>query len=205
MVTQKKKVLGNMGPGMAAIISEVHIMLDLIFEGFLKNKEEIIKDCDKKIGIIDTRVEELAVKVPVLELEEKEEITKILSIVNSLESIKYNVIKVLNQSQVKIKEGVLFTDKAVGELKEIFESTLELANDLNDVFMTENQVLIQHIVARIKEIESNTQKYATEHEERLIKGECLPKSSTLYLLILDSLRDMLWHIKSIARELTIQA
>ncbi len=204
MATQKKKVLGNLGPGMAAIAIEVHSMLDLIFQGFLKNKEEMIKDCDDKIGMIDTRVEELAVRVPVLELEEKEEITRILSIVNSLESVKYNVIKVLNQSQVKIKEGILFTDKAVRELKEIFESVLNMVNDLNDVFITENQVLVQHIIDRIKEVESITQKYATEHEERLIKGECLPKSSTLYLLILDSLRDMLWHIKSIARELTAE-
>ncbi|PKM83497.1 MAG: hypothetical protein CVU88_02695 [Firmicutes bacterium HGW-Firmicutes-13] len=201
MGLQRKKVLGELAAGMANITGDVKIMLDLSFKGFLNNKEELIKECSTIIERIDERVAEIAVMVPVLELEEREEITKILSIINNLESIKYNVIKIMNQTQSKISEGILFTNKAVMELKELFESVLALIDDLNDMLMTENKVLIKHVIDTIKEIENTVQKYATEHEERLIIGECLPKSSTLYLLTLDSLRDILWHIKTIAREL----
>lgn len=201
MSTNNKKILGDLAPGMATVAGDLRAMLSLSFEAFLKHKEDEIRDLDRIIEKIDSQVEELAIKVPVLELEEREGITRILSIINSLESMKYNVLKVVNQTKVKISEGILFTDKAVNELKELFEAVLDLINDLNDVFITENQVLIKHIVDRIKEIEKNAQKYATEHEERLVKGECLAKSSTLYLLSLDSLRDLLWHTKTIAREL----
>lgn len=201
MAAQKKKILGDLANGMATITADIQTILDLSFLAFLKNNENILKDTKSIMQKIDDQVIELAVKVPVLELEEKEEITKILSVINSLESMKYNVIKVMNQTSSKIYDGVLFTEKAVSELKILFNSVVGLVSDLNDVLITENQVLIKHIIDRVKEIEEETQKYATEHEERLVVGDCLPKASTLYLLILDSLRDIIWYIKSISKEL----
>ncbi len=201
MGAQKKKILGDLANGMANITADIQAMLELSFQAFIKNNENLLTDTKAIMEKIDDQVIELAVKVPVLELEEKEEITKILSVINSLESMKYNVIKVMHQTSSKIHDGVLFTEKAVNELKSLFGSMVDLVNDLNDVLITENQVLIKHIIDRVKVIEAETQKYATEHEERLVVGQCLPKSSTLYLLILDSLRDILWYIKSIAKEL----
>lgn len=201
MGAQKKKILGDLANGMANITADIQIMLELSFQAFLKNNENILNDTKPIMEKIDDQVIELAVKVPVLELEEKEEITKILSVINSLESMKYNVVKVMNQTSSKIYDGVLFTEKAVSELKSLFGLVVELVNDLNDVLITENQVLIKHIIDQVKVIEEETQKYATEHEERLVVGQCLPKSSTLYLLILDSLRDILWYVKSISKEL----
>ncbi|MDO9574495.1 MAG: hypothetical protein Q7I94_05820 [Candidatus Contubernalis sp.] len=201
MGAQRKKVLGNLADGMATITADVQTMLDLTFQAFIKNKENLLEDTNSIMEKIDDQVIELAVKVPVLELEEKEEITKILSVINSLESMKYNVIKVMNQTSTKVYDGILFTEKAVGELKILFSSVIDLVNDLNDVLITENQVLIQHIFDQVKDIEKKSQTYATEHEERLVVGQCLPKSSTLYLLILDSLRDIIWYIKSISKEL----
>ena len=201
MGVQKKKILGDLANGMANITADIQTMLELSFQAFLKNNENILNDTKPIMEKIDDQVIELAVKVPVLELEEKEEITKILSVINSLESMKYNVVKVMNQTSSKIYDGVLFTEKAVSELKSLFGLVVELVNDLNDVLITENQVLIKHIIDQVKVIEEETQKFATEHEERLVVGQCLPKSSTLYLLILDSLRDILWYIKSISKEL----
>lgn len=201
MGVQKKKILGDLANGMANITADIKTMLELSFQAFLKNNENILNDTKPIMEKIDDQVIELAVKVPVLELEEKEEITKILSVINSLESMKYNVVKVMNQTSSKIYDGVLFTEKAVSELKSLFGLVVELVNDLNDVLITENQVLIKHIIDQVKVIEEETQKFATEHEERLVVGQCLPKSSTLYLLILDSLRDILWYIKSISKEL----
>ncbi len=201
MGAQKKKILGDLANGMANITADIQTMLELSFQAFLKNNENILNDTKPIMEKIDDQVIELAVKVPVLELEEKEEITKILSVINSLESMKYNVVKVMNQTSSKIYDGVLFTEKAVSELKNLFGLVVELVNDLNDVLITENQVLIKHIIDQVKVIEEETQKYATEHEERLVVGQCLPKSSTLYLLILDSLRDILWYVKSISKEL----
>lgn len=201
MGSQRKKILGDMAVGMATITSDVQTLLDYTFQSFINNKEDMIKNNQDIVEKVDEQVAELAYKVPVLELDEREEITKVLSIINSLESMKYNVIKVLNQTLAKINEGILFTNKAVSELEGLFEAVLSLVENLGDIFITENQVLIKHTMERVREIENSAQQYATEHEERLIAGECLPKASTMYLLTLDSLRDILWHVKTIAREL----
>jgi len=37
--------------------------------------------------------------------------------------------------------------------------------------------------------------YSEEHDDRLIKGVCQPKSSSLYLNIVDSLSKVVWHIR----------
>ena len=43
--------------------------------------------------------------------------------------------------------------------------------------------------------------YATLHEERLIEGLCLPVASSLYINMLDSIKNIAWHAKEIATKL----
>jgi hypothetical protein len=40
--------------------------------------------------------------------------------------------------------------------------------------------------------------YATLHEERLIKGVCLPIASSLYLTMLNAIKSIAWNAKEIA-------
>lgn len=103
--------------------------------------------------------------------------------------------------QNKIREGLLFSDKAVAEIRELFEGTEELLGHFQDLLVTHNSVLRQYIVGKTLEFEEKMRHFATEHEERLIKGICLPRSSTVYLGLLDAFKEILWGLKKAATQI----
>ncbi|SMC00057.1 hypothetical protein SAMN00808754_3246 [Thermanaeromonas toyohensis ToBE] len=103
--------------------------------------------------------------------------------------------------QNKIREGLLFSDKAVAEVRELFEGTEELLGHFQDLLLTRNSVLRQYILGKASEFEEKMRHFATEHEERLIKGICLPRSSTVYLALLDAFKEVLWGLKEAASKM----
>lgn len=103
--------------------------------------------------------------------------------------------------QNKIREGLLFSDKAVAEVRELFEGTGELLHHFQDLLLTRNPVLRQYILGKASEFEEKMRHFATEHEERLIKGICLPRSSTVYLALLDAFKEILWGLKEAASKM----
>lgn len=61
--------------------------------------------------------------------------------------------------------------------------------------MTKNDVLVKHLTDKYASLNQIVDAYSQEHEDRLIKGICQPKSSSLYLNIVDSLMKVVWHMK----------
>lgn len=126
--------------------------------------------------------------------------TIILEVVYNIQQIKYSVEKINNSIQNKIDDSVLFSDKAMTELRDIFGVAADCLHHVHDLMLTKNDVLVEHIVQRTSAYEEVISKYTDEHEDRLVKGICLPRSSLLYLLIVDSLKDILWYAKTMAKK-----
>ncbi len=169
------------------------------FEGLVKHNRKALEEAEKIGAGIESEAKQLTQTV--LSAKEESKLlhsTTIVEVANELQKIRYSVDKMTGSIRNKIDEGVLFSDKAVVELKDFFNAVLEGLRNIHDLILTRNPVLIKHIIQQVEEFESTARKYAEEHEERLIKGICLPKSSLIYLLILDSLKDILWYIRGVA-------
>jgi Na+/phosphate symporter len=50
-------------------------------------------------------------------------------------------------------------------------------------------------------VEKLAEEYATLHEDRLITGECMPEASSIFLKMLDAIKDIAWNAKEIAVKL----
>lgn len=164
-------------------------MLNAAYRGFLKHRRSHLEE----VGRLKN---EWAAVVPVLaeHLLTQLSVGTMVEIMNHLEFIRNGIEQVVEQTEVKINDGVLFSDKAVNELKKVFDGTGELLNHLRDYWMTGSPVVARHMLGQITTLSEKCAEFSTEHEERLIKGICLPRSSTIYLNILAALRDMLKHI-----------
>jgi len=92
----------------------------------------------------------------------------------------------------KINEGILYSDKAALELKIIFENIIQYKKDLSDYLKTDNATLRSHLEKHGTEIFNLTLLYATEHENRLIRGICIPKASISFMKILESQRNIIY-------------
>lgn len=179
---------------------EAEVMTSKVFDGMIKHKMKPLDEAEK----IGSKIEQEAKKLMQTILSAKDQSKNIdaaavIEISGELQKIRYSVDKMVGAIRSKIDEGVLFSDRAVLELKEFFSGVIDGLNNVHDLVLTQNQVLAKHIIDKVNLYVEKSHKYAEEHHERMIKGVCLPKSSLIYLVILESLKDIMWYIKGIAQ------
>jgi Na+/phosphate symporter len=98
-------------------------------------------------------------------------------------------------SGIKNRDGIPFSDKAQAELAKLFGVfNLELKN-FKELLRTLSKPLLEEILSQSKEVARMTVDFALAHEERLVDGLCSPKASSLYLDILDSVKNANQHIR----------
>jgi len=173
-------------------------ILNLCMDGFMKHKVDFIDEARKVSQTIRTEGNELRkllsnkAKEPYVN---KELIKSLMSILSSIEMAVTGLDSVLQHVRAKISEGILFSDKAVGEIRHLFKETLDILKTAGDTLVTRNEVLMKHVVVKYKNLNEIVESYAEEHEERLIKGLCQAQASPVYLNIMDSIMTVVWHVK----------
>jgi Na+/phosphate symporter len=199
VVVMKRQRLGGLIKGADMVSQELTEMLGITFEGFLRHSRKNLELAAEINSHVADELKDLTYAVLRVENEniEAKDTSTLVSIYNNLENIRHSIEKIDECVKVKINEEVLFSDKAVEELKEVFIVTKEFIRNLHDVFLTENLILGKHLMDQTRVFFEKIRRYSTEHEERLIKGVCFPKSSSLYLLILGGLNEILWNVKAI--------
>lgn len=98
----------------------------------------------------------------------------------------------------KIKEDILFSDKAVDEINLLFERLKDILRNTNDMILARNLIIANYVKESEADISRLANDFSTKHEERLIEGLCLPKASPIFLGIIDSIKVIAWHAKEIA-------
>lgn len=175
--------------------------LKILFQGFYRANPKYLEEVEKKTGNIKSLTEEVQKMVADDPSYKAEEIAAAASIMSHYQKINFDLQKLNSSVSSKNKEGILFTEKAVTELEEIFRGVGNLLTHLNDILLTRNAVLVDHVLNEKKKYKQLSRQFALEHQDRLIKGLCLPRSSSLYLTILESLEDILWHLQAIVEEI----
>ncbi|MHA2220177.1 MAG: hypothetical protein ACXACY_30210 [Candidatus Hodarchaeales archaeon] len=101
----------------------------------------------------------------------------------------------------KIRGNILFSDKAVNETIFLLQRLAEILRPTADIILARNTFLKMYILESQASVEKMATEYATLHEDRLIKGVCLPAASKLYISMLDAIKSIAWHTKEIATKL----
>ena len=125
----------------------------------------------------------------------REWIKSLISIIGSIEMAVTGLDSTLRHVRVQIGEGILFGDKAMGEIRYLFQETLDIVKIAGGTLVTRNEVFMKHVVDKYKNLDNIAGTYAEKHEGRLIKGLCQPQASPLYLNIMDSIMTVGWHTK----------
>ena len=112
------------------------------------------------------------------------------SIFSHLQTISQNLGGLGDPIQKKIKDGVLFSNKAVAQTNYLFDTQAGLLRSVLDILKTNNEFLKRYTETEARNLIQACSNFATEHETRLIEGLCLPQAAPLFLAILDSMRAM---------------
>jgi Na+/phosphate symporter len=171
-------------------------MLELVFEGFRRPTEESFKEAIKVKDEIHHYSSELTSfvisKTPSSE-KGREWAKPYLSIASSFDRMTYNIEGILDQLRAKAQNHILFSDQAVKEVNDVFQEAMRLLENLTDLILNQNKLLAQRIGEEVRSIFKIANGYFEEHEERLIQRICVPKSSPIYLGIIESLKGVIGH------------
>ncbi len=101
-----------------------------------------------------------------------------------------------------VKERVLFSDRAIEEVTYLLQRLMDIMRPLADIILARNTILAKYVNESETGVVRKALEYATLHEERLIEGLCVPFASSLYINMLDEIKNIGWHAKEIATKLT---
>jgi Na+/phosphate symporter len=115
-----------------------------------------------------------------------------------------SLLDLLASVRTMLDENVPFTERAVREINSLFEKGIELLECLRDALVTENRVLVRHIIGSGVQYAQLATDYAMAHQQRLLTGVCHPRASSVYLEMLEQLKGLEAHVRQIAQQLAVR-
>jgi Na+/phosphate symporter len=178
-------------------------MLELAQDGFMKNRLSSLDQADELAREIHTK-EDILTSTLAKMASTNSEARALLSVPSHIEKIASGIKRITESSRARIREGMLFSDKAVNETGKLFIVAKDVLKKSGEVAVTGAQAAVATAVADADAMERMANSFATAHEDRLVTGECSPKSSSTYLCILYAFEDMGAHIKSSVQRFSIK-
>ncbi len=176
-------------------------MLELVEEGFMKNKLASLDQADELVKEIHAREDVLTATLAKM-ASTNNEARMLLTVPSHIEKIATIIKRITESSRTRIREGLLFSDKAVNETGKLFALTRDVLKKSSEAAITGAQAAIESTIADADAMERMANNFATAHEDRLVTGECSPKSSSTYLCILYAFEDVGAHIKNAVNRLS---
>jgi phosphate:Na+ symporter len=175
-------------------------MLELTEDGFTKNKLSSLDQADELAKEIHVKEDVLTATLAKMSAANSEA-RSLLTVPSHIEKIATSLKRITENSRARIKEGMLFSDKAILETGKLFTKTKEVLKKAGETAVTGAKATVESVLAESDAVERMANEFATSHEERLVTGECSPKSSSTYLCILYAFEDVGAHIKDATKKL----
>jgi Na+/phosphate symporter len=187
-------VLHEMGSNAEECISSIQTAFIYHKTLPLEESKAIAESIKKQEVLLTTRITEIIGDDPGAE--------RYVTIPGHLSRIAEDIEKFIDCVDKKIRENILFSDRAVNESVFLLQRLVEILRPTTDMILARNIFLSEYVQKSQSDLSKMADEYATLHEERLIKGVCLPPASSLYISMLDHIKQIAWHAKQIAVKLS---
>ena len=164
---------------------------------FIYNTPKPLEECRTKAEAVQKETGPLSVIIKEAASDE-EGMKPYVPVPEHLANVWKNLDKLCDLIDKKIRERVLFSDKAVNETIYLLQRLVEILRPTAEMILARNTFLGKYIQESQANIEDMADEYATLHENRLITGECLPVASSIYVGMLGAIKSIAWHTKEIS-------
>jgi Na+/phosphate symporter len=171
------------------LFEETVPILHNIYRGFVGQKISLLKE--SKVTFRESLKKRLPGIQKIIEDKDKNEAEKrFLIALPHLQRVALALDNLVEKMETKVENNVLFTQKALDEIKQLMVAVGAEFTDVKDYCMTKNLALKAQIQTDMEKVMKMIDDFDTVHQNRLITGICMPKTSYLYIDMTDSLRRM---------------
>lgn len=185
------------------IIHKTQSMLELTEDGFIKNKLASLNQADDLAKEIHAKEDMLTASLAKMASTDSEA-RSLLSVPSHIENIATSINRIIEGSRARVKEGLLFSDKAIIETGKLFAKAREILKKAGEAAVTGAEATVQSALTESDAIGRMANEFATAHEERLVTCECSPRASSEYLAMLYAFEDMGAHVKDTVKGFSAQ-
>ena len=179
------------------LFEETVPILHNIYRGFVGQKINLLKE--SKLAFRESLKKQLPEIHKLVEDKDKNEVEKRFVIaLPHLQRIALALDNLVEKMETKVEANILFTQKALDEIKQIMVAVEAEFTDVKDYCMTKNPILKTQIQADLEKVGKIIDDFDTVHQNRIITGVCMPKASYLYIDMTDSLKRMARELAAFA-------
>lgn len=128
---------------------------------------------------------------------EREPYLRLISILTHLLIITETTCRLEETLQKQIKEGVLFSDKAISQVGYLFDKQTGILSNIADIMRNDEKEIHRQTLDECKNLGQSCLQFATDHEMRLVEGLCFPLSAPLFLAIIDQMQTIIHHERKV--------
>ena len=181
-------------------------MWQLTYDAFIEHDLELITKAleeEKKLNALEDEINQSVIDLGRADAPQNEKLRVIVyaDIAGDLELIGDYCKDILERIQIKIEEKLLFSEGAVEEYKDLYNKTKGALEEVVFVLEKDNPALIKEVLRKEEHIDSLVDKYRSNHDQRMLAGECTPMGCNMFLNMLDFTAAVYYHIKKIAKSL----
>jgi Na+/phosphate symporter len=195
--------LDKLVDALSPVIENLRNMLGAARHAFNRNSIEDVQELARLRGVtsqeIKATLEQVEGETAKQPEAERVPLVRIHEILNHLQLICENIAALGEPIRKKILDKLLFTDKAFFDVNYVFTHQTGLMRSLLDFLKTDNPLLRKYSEEEAQNLIQMCLNAATEHENRLIEGICLPQASPVFLGILDHMRLICRHVLGIVK------
>ncbi len=196
-----EQVLKDIKKDIYLMIHKAEEMLELTEDAFTKGRISALDEAREISREIKAKEDLLTEKLAKAATADKEA-RAILGVPVHIEKIAASIDRVMDNIRMKIQEGILFSDKAIQESGRMIAKGKEVLKKAGEALVTGSAAAAETVRKESDAMINMSTEYATAHEERLVTGECSPKSSSTYLCMLYAFEDLAAHARDVLTKIT---
>ncbi|MBA4416426.1 MAG: hypothetical protein C0392_00735 [Syntrophus sp. (in: bacteria)] len=171
------------------LFDETIVVIENVRKGFFAQNAAMVKESRNRFKeILKSRV---AYTERIIQEKDKDEVQKLfIHLLIPLQTVALAIENLMEKMEIKTDSNIIFSEKALMEIKALFDVMETQLIDTKDFVATKNPHLKTSIRKGLDDIKRMSDEFDLVHQNRLITGICMPKASYLYIDITKSIKNI---------------
>ena len=186
---------------MVSMADKVYEILELIEDGFIKNKMDFLTVALQEEGEVNKMERLLTESIMELarSMDDKTELANLAQMIEMLERMGDEATGLIERIEMKVHEKLLFSEMALKQFNETYRMMKTSVKVMREYLRSKDVALKDTVIKNGFQIKDMVELYRKEHADRLVRGDCTPMGANMYFDMLDFVGNIARHASNVAK------